>query len=46
MKINPIAGIAVKGGMAALKGINDLGGKYSDDFSINMDTVAQVGGSY
>ena len=46
MKINPIAGIAVKGGMAALKGINDLGGKYSDDFSINIDTVAQVGGSY
>lgn len=46
MKVNPIAGIAVKGGMAALKGINDLGGKYSDNFSINQNTASQIGGSY
>ena len=45
-QFNPAFGLAIKVGSTALKGINNLGGKYSDKFSINQDTMSQIGGSY
>ncbi len=44
--INPVLGLAGKGVMTALKGINSLGGKRADSFSIDQDTIESVGGSY
>jgi hypothetical protein len=46
MSINPGVGAIIKGVGAAGKMINDIGGKKSEDFSINKDVVASLGGSY
>lgn len=46
MSINPAVGLIGKAALTAFKGINSLGGKYSDSFSANQDTIAQVGSSY
>lgn len=40
------AGLIAKGAMLGLKAINSIGGKRSDSFSINQDTLEQVGSSY
>ena len=40
------AGLIAKGAMFGLKAINSIGGKRADSFSINQDTLEQVGGSY
>ena len=44
--VNPVFGLAAKGVMTAVKGINSLGGKRAKKFSINQATAAQVGASY
>ena len=44
--INPVLGLAGKGVMTALKGINSLGGKKARQFSINQNTANTVGASY
>ena len=44
--VNPMAGLAVKAGSTLLKGINSTGGKRADQFSINQNTIENVGGSY
>ena len=44
--VNPVFGLAAKGVMTAVKGINSLGGKRAKNFSINQATAAQVGASY
>lgn len=44
--VNPMAGLAVKAGSTLLKGINSIGGKRADQFSINQNTIENVGGSY
>lgn len=44
--VNPVLGLAGKGVMTALKGINSLGGKRADSFSIDQNTIESVGGSY
>ena len=46
MSVNPAVGLIGKAALTAFKGINSLGGKYSDSFSVNQDTIAQVGTSY
>lgn len=46
MSINPAAGLIGKAALTAFKGINSLGGKHSDSFSVNQDTITQVGSSY
>ena len=46
MSINPAVGLVGKVALTAFKGINSLGGKYSDSFSVNQDTIEQVGSSY
>ena len=46
MSVNPAVGLIGKAALTAFKGINSLGGKYSDSFSANQDTIAQVGSSY
>ena len=46
MSVNPAVGLIGKAALTAFKGINSLGGKYSDSFSVNQDTIAQVGSSY
>ena len=40
------AGLIAKGAMLGLKAINSIGGKRSDSFSVNQDTLEQVGSSY
>ena len=44
--VNPVFGLATKGIMTAIKGINSLGGKKARKFSINQNTASAVGGSY
>lgn len=44
--VNPVLGLAVKGVNTLLKGINSLGGKKSDAFSTDQNTIESVGGSY
>ena len=44
--VNPVLGLAGKGVMTALKGINSLGGKRADSFSIDQNTIENAGGSY
>ena len=44
--VNPVLGLAGKGVMAALKGINSLGGKKARQFSVNQNTANTVGVSY
>ena len=46
MSINPGVGAIIKGVGAAGKMINEIGGKKSEDFSINQNVVASLGGSY
>ena len=45
-KINPALGLAGKGIMTAIKGVNSIGGKNARIFGINQDTMSQVGASY
>ena len=44
--VNPVFGLAAKGIMTAVKGINSIGGKRARKFSINQATASQVGASY
>ena len=44
--VNPVFGLATKGIMTAVKGINSLGSKRARKFSINQATASQVGASY
>lgn len=44
--INPAFGLAPKGIMAGIKGINNLLGKKTQKFSVDNSTIEQVGGSY
>lgn len=46
MMVNPVAGLIGKGVMTAAKGINNLFGSTTDNFSADQRTIEEIGGSY
>ncbi len=46
MMVNPVAGLIGKGVMTAAKGINNLFGKKTKNFSADTRTIEEIGGSY
>ena len=46
MMINPVAGLIGKGVMTVAKGINNIFGKKTKNFSKDTKTVEEIGGSY
>lgn len=46
MMVNPVAGLIGKGVMTVAKGINNVFGKKTKNFSTDTKTVEEIGGSY
>jgi hypothetical protein len=46
MMVNPVAGLIGKGVMTVAKGINNVFGKKTKNFSKDTGTIEEVGGSY
>ena len=46
MMVNPVAGLIGKGVMTVAKGINNVFGKKTKDFSTDTKTIEEIGGSY
>lgn len=46
MMVNPVAGLIGKGVMTVAKGINNVFGKKTKNFSTDTKTIEEVGGSY
>ena len=46
MMINPVAGLIGKGVMTVAKGINNVFGKKTKNFSTDTKTIEEIGGSY
>ena len=46
MMVNPVAGLIGKGVMTVAKGINNVFGKKTKNFSVDKKTTEEIGGSY